>query len=104
MVKITAAHQQLPNVHPNLSRLQAARPSLADGQLCSSSGLCAIVQGSFTVSLFSIRVRQIADEWVQYIVKFAYVHHVHDTISIYACQRDPVPRTLQLTSPTGWRY
>ena len=39
------------------------------------------------MSLFSIRGRQIADEWVQCIVKFAYVHHVHDTISIYACQR-----------------
>ena len=81
MVKSTAAHQQLPNVHPNLSRLEPARPSL------SLSGLCAIVRGSFEVSLFSIRGRQIADEWVQCIVNFAYLHQVHDNISIYACQR-----------------
>ena len=39
MVKSTAAHQQLPNVHPNLSRLQPARPSL------SLMGSCAAVQG-----------------------------------------------------------
>ena len=39
------------------------------------------------MSLFSIRGRQIADEWVQCIVNFAYLHHMHDTISIYACQR-----------------
>ena len=39
------------------------------------------------MSLFSIRGRQIADEWVQCIVHFAHLHQVHDTISIYACQR-----------------
>ena len=39
MVKSTAAHQQLPNVHPNLSRLQPARPSLL------LMGSCAAAQG-----------------------------------------------------------
>ena len=34
--------------------------------------------------LFSIRGRQIADEWGQCIVNFAYLHHVHDTISMMA--------------------
>ena len=38
-----------------------------------------MVRGSFTVSLFSIRGRQIANEWVQCIVDFAYLHLVHGT-------------------------
>ena len=71
---------------PKLAAASSSIP-VADGQLCSSSGICALVRGSFTVSLFSIRGRRIADEWVQCIVNFAYLHHVHDTISIYACQR-----------------
>ena len=70
---------------PKLAAASSSIP-VADGQLCSSSGLCAMVRGSFTVSLFSIRGRRIADEWVQCIVSFAYLHHVHDTISMYACQ------------------
>ena len=38
-----------------------------------------MVRGSFIVSLFSIRGRQIANEWVQCIVNFACLHHVHGT-------------------------
>ena len=38
------------------------------------------------VFLFSSRGRQITDEWMQGIMGFAYVHHVHD-ISVSACQR-----------------
>ena len=84
-------YSSTPTVAKRAPKPKPAAASLsipvADGQLCSSSGLCAIVQGSFTVSLFSIRGRRIADEWVQYIVKCAYLHQVHDTISIYARQR-----------------
>ena len=42
---------------------------------------------SFALSLFSSRDRQITDEWMQCIMNFAYLHHVHGTISIYAFQR-----------------
>ena len=41
--------------------------------------LCGTVRGSFTLSLFSSRSRQITDERMQCIVNFACLQHVHDT-------------------------
>ena len=40
------------------------------------------------LSLFRRRGRQKSDEWMLCIELFAYLHYVHGTISIYACQRE----------------
>ena len=56
------------------------------GNMCSCSILCGAALGSFTLSLFRRMGRQNSDEWMQCKETFAYLHYVHGTISIYACQ------------------
>ena len=48
-------------------------------------GVCPCRIYYFWPNWVSIRGRLIGDEWVQCIVNCAYLHHVHDTISMYAC-------------------
>ena len=83
------------------SPVQPVQPSLSlMGNMCGCLRLCGTARGSFTLSLFRRRGRQ--NEWMQCIENFAYLHHVHDTISIYACQR--VSQTKQLIAMNSTQY
>ena len=82
--KPASKHGKQPAAKPT-----AICPSLSMmGNMCSCSRLCGTARGSFTLSLFRRRGRQKTDEWLQCMENFAYVHYVHGTISIYACQRE----------------
>jgi hypothetical protein len=81
------------------AKLQPVCPSLSlMGNVFSCSIRCRTTRGSSALSLFRRRGRQKTDEWMQCIEAFAYLHYVHGTISIYACQRESQSLGLPTTS------
>ena len=83
-----------PKPAPTHGKQPAAKPAaaswsipVADGQHVQLFKTLWTLRGSFTLSLFSSRGMQQTDGLMHCIENFAYLHHEHGTISMYACQR-----------------